>query len=96
MRAERWLKCEVLPGTFTNEVIVIVDEVTHGKTLAIVVNKALVRFDEALKAGHPVPGLVRVVTATTSAERADVILPTSSTEFGSTIGVATDRLFAVA
>ena len=92
---EAWLRCEILPGPFTTELVVIVHEVTHGKTLAIIVDRELVQADETPRAGHRVSGKVRVLRGETWEDRSNVLLPRPNEEFGSVIEVASSGLVTV-
>ena len=82
-----WLRCEVLPGPFDTERVVVLHEMTHGKTLQIIVDSGLVQSDEPPRKDRPVAGRLRVLRSAEAPGRADVLLPVPSQEFGSIIAV---------
>jgi hypothetical protein len=90
-----WLRCEVLPGPFSTERIVILrargGESTQERDFRIIVDSGLVRADEQLREDRAVAGRVRVVRGRTSVDTADVLLPAAS-EVGSVVAVPAARL----
>jgi len=45
--ARSWrLRCKVLPGPFDTERVVVLREITHVKTLQMIVDSGLVRSDQ--------------------------------------------------
>jgi hypothetical protein len=90
-----WLRCEVLPGPFDTERVVVLHEMTHGSTLQIIVDSGLVQSDEPPRQDRPVAGRVRVLRSGEVSGRANVLLPVPSQEFGSIIAVPPAELVAV-
>jgi hypothetical protein len=92
-QAERgWLKCEVSPGLFETEWLVLVREVSHDKLVELTVDRLLVRTEGQPTRGKPVPGRLSVLVHRTEQNRADVSLPVPSVEFGLVIAVPADHL----
>jgi len=87
-----WLACKVLPGLFDDERRVIIQEVGHGRTFSIFVDRSLVLVDEQPAEDRPVPGRLRVFARLVGEEQAHVTLPVPSAEFGSVVAVPADQL----
>ena len=94
MASAWWLRCEVLPGPFETERVVVLHEVTCGSTLQIIVDCDLVQSDEPVRRDKPVSGRVRVLRSGEASGRANVLLPVPSLEFGSIIAVPPAELVA--
>jgi len=90
-----WLRCEVLPGPFETERVVVLHEMTHGSTLQLIVDSDLVQSDGPVTHDKPVSGRVRVLRSGETPGRANVLLPVPSLEFGSIIAVPPAELVAV-
>ena len=88
---KRWLRCKVLPGMFSHEWLVVIEEPGRGEITSIFVDTTLVRTQGEPRRGHPVTGEL-LVRARTSGERADVTLPVQSPEHGSVVSVPADLL----
>ena len=94
MASSWWLRCEVLPGPFDTERVVVLHEMTRGKTLQIIVDRELVQSDEPPSQGRPVAGRVRVLRSGDVSGQTNVLLPVPSAEFGSIIAVPAAELVA--
>jgi hypothetical protein len=88
---EKWLRCKVLPGMFSHEWLVVIEEPGHGEITSIFVDTTLVRTLGEPRRGHPVAGEL-LVRASRSGDRADVSLPVQSPEHGWVVSVPADLL----
>ncbi len=83
---EGWLRCKVLPGMFSNERIVVIEEPSGDEISSIFVDETLVRAEGEPRRGRPVSGRVKV-DATPKGDRANVFLPVSCPVHGRYISV---------
>lgn len=58
--AASWLSCKVLPGMFSNERHVRVDDPQRGELVSVFVDESIVRTQEPPSPGAAVDGLLRV------------------------------------
>ena len=88
---ERWLRCKVLPGMFSHEWLVVIEEPGQGEITSIFVDTTLVRTRGEPRRNAPVPGELRV-WATARGERSNVRLPVQSAERGWVVSVPSELL----
>lgn len=88
---ERWLRCKVLPGMFSHEWLVVIEEPGFGEIASIFVDATLVRTRSEPRRNDPVPGELRV-WASARGERSNVTLPVPSAEHGSVVSVPSELL----
>ena len=88
---EKWLRCKVLPGMFSHEWLVVIEEPDRGEIASIFVDTSLVRTQGEPRRGQPVQGEL-LVWASARGERANVTLPVPSAEHGSVVSVPSELL----
>ena len=86
-----WLRCRVLPGMFSTEVRVVLEDEPGREIASVFVDSALVRCEAKLRRGRPVPGLLRV-DAAKRGDLVNVFLPVETPEHGWVIGVSPDLI----
>lgn len=82
----RWIRCKVLPGMFSSERVVVIEEPGKGEVASIFVDKSLVEVDAEPRDEAPVPGLLRVEVGHV-AGRMNVFLPAASPEHGRVVSL---------
>jgi hypothetical protein len=85
----KWLRCKVLPGMFSQEWLVVIEEPMRGELASIFVDATLVRMEGAPTAGHAVDGEL-MVQANERGERTNVMLPVQSAELGRVLSVPSE------
>lgn len=86
-----WIRCKVLPGMFSSERLVVIEEPGQGELLSIFVDGSLVEVDSELRSDEPVWGRLRVDFSRV-AERLNVFLPVTSPEHGRVVSLAAELL----
>ena len=56
---ERWLRCKVLPGMFSHEWLVVIEDPGRGEIASIFVDATLVRTRAEPRRNDPVPEIAR-------------------------------------
>lgn len=86
MVESRWLKCKVFPGMFSQERLVVIEEVPGLEITSIFVDASCVRAKGEPHSDRPLTGEV-LVDASLGSDRANVMLPVQSAECGRLISV---------
>lgn len=82
----RWIRCKVLPGMFSSERVVVIEDPGRGEIASIFVDKSLVEVDVEPRNETAVPGLLRVEVGPV-ADRMNVFLPVASPEQGRVVSL---------
>lgn len=88
-----WLKCKMLPGMFSNEVLAVIEDPARGEIVSILVDESVVEIREPLTRDRAVDGLLRV-QASGHGGRVNVMLPVESAELGRVVSVPLELLAA--
>lgn len=90
---EGWLRCKVLPGMFSHEQVVVIEEPSGDEITSLFVDKTLVESEGEPRRKRPVPGRLRV-EGTPRGERVNVFLPVACLVHGRVISVSADLFSA--
>jgi hypothetical protein len=86
-----WLRCQVLPGLFGHERLVLILDASGQRVASFVADRQLVHEEGEPRRGAPVPGHVKVLPISVDA-LATVHLPVQSIEKGYVISVPAEYL----
>lgn len=89
----RWIRCKVLPGMFSSERLVVLEEPGGGEVVSIFVDQSLVEVDDEPSGDVAVVGRLRVELSHAN-QRMNVFLPAASAEHGRVVSVSADLLVA--
>lgn len=89
-----WLRCKVLPGMFSEELLVVIENPAGGEIVSFLVDKGLVEVTEMPEHGRSVDGRLKV-QASPRDSRVNVMLPVSTADLGRVVSVPSELVVAI-
>jgi len=84
----RWVRCKVLPGMFSNEWLVVIEDSGEQEIASFLVDRSFVQVTEQPRQQQPVIGKLLVDAGQAQTEgRVNVTLPVASGEVGRTVAL---------